>query len=184
MSNNFLRRLFWYLNKFFMVPIFRLGLGSIVGNPITGYIMVLKTVGRKTGFLRYTPVNYAIQNGCIYWVAGFGTVTHWLHNIKANPDVELILPGRAVSGLAEIVTDPEEAFRASWQVHKNAGLPGFFAGFNPYTITPEQFRGKTKQFPVIRLSPTGLANGPFDAGGWFWILLLAVPFAIIILWLR
>jgi hypothetical protein len=58
-----MRRFFWFLNKYFMVPMFRLGFGPFFGNPITGYIMVLKVIGRKTGKLRYAPVNYAIMDG-------------------------------------------------------------------------------------------------------------------------
>ena len=44
-----MRRFFRFLNKFFMVPMFRLGFGPFFGNPLSGYIMVLKIVGRKTG---------------------------------------------------------------------------------------------------------------------------------------
>jgi len=40
---------FWFLNKFFMAPLFRLGFGPFFVNPLTGYIMVLKVIGRKTG---------------------------------------------------------------------------------------------------------------------------------------
>lgn len=42
-----MRRIFWFLNKFFMVPMFRLGFGPFFGNPLSGYIMVLKAIGRK-----------------------------------------------------------------------------------------------------------------------------------------
>ena len=72
MDANLLRRIFWYLNKCLMVPVFRLGLGPLMGNPFTGYIMVLKTTGRKTGKQRYTPVDYAIQDGKVYCLAGLG----------------------------------------------------------------------------------------------------------------
>ena len=67
-----MRRFFWFLNKYFMVPMFRLGFGPVFGNPLVGYIMVLKMVGRKTGKLRYAPVNYALQAGEVYCIAGFG----------------------------------------------------------------------------------------------------------------
>jgi hypothetical protein len=36
----FWRRFFRVLNQCFMVPVFRLGLGPFVGNPLTGYIEV------------------------------------------------------------------------------------------------------------------------------------------------
>ena len=80
-----LRRFFRVLNKYFMVPMFRLGLGPLVGNPITGYIMVLKTVGSKTGKRRYAPVNYAILDGHVYVLSGFGKLAHWVTNLVAQP---------------------------------------------------------------------------------------------------
>lgn len=66
-----MRRFFRFLNKYFMVPMFRLGFGPFFGNPFTGYIMVLKIVGRKTGRLHFAPVNYAIRDGVVYCVSGF-----------------------------------------------------------------------------------------------------------------
>ncbi len=59
------RRIFRVLNKYFMVPMFRLGFAPLMGNPISGYIMVIKTIGRKSGKTRLTPVNYAIIDGNI-----------------------------------------------------------------------------------------------------------------------
>lgn len=72
MSPNLLRRFFWYLNRYLMVPMFRLGLGPVIGNPLSGYIMVIKTSGRKSGITRYSPVNYAILNGSVYCLSGYG----------------------------------------------------------------------------------------------------------------
>jgi deazaflavin-dependent oxidoreductase (nitroreductase family) len=86
-----MRHFFHSLNKFFMVPIFRLGLGPIFGNPFSGHIMVLKMVWRKTGKLRYTHVNYTLENGGIYCLAGFGRISDWYRNLKASRDVEVIL---------------------------------------------------------------------------------------------
>ena len=56
-----LRKVFRLLNKYFMVPVFRLGLGTWVGTPFGGYVMVLQLIGHKTGKTRYAPVNYAIM---------------------------------------------------------------------------------------------------------------------------
>lgn len=67
-----LRRFFWFLNKFFMVPMFRLGWGGLRANPFSGYIMVLKVIGRKSGKQRPTPVNYAIHQGSIWCISGGG----------------------------------------------------------------------------------------------------------------
>lgn len=172
MNSPLVRRFFWFLNRFLMVPAFRLGLGPLVGNPFSGYIMVLKTVGNKTGKVRYAPVNYAILNGNVYCLAGFGQVAHWYRNIRAQPSVELILPGGSVTGIAEDVTDADERLRAFRQVLKNGGFAGFFLGFNPHTGSDEVLREKVRALPVVRIRPTGIGSGAVDPGGWLWVLML------------
>jgi deazaflavin-dependent oxidoreductase (nitroreductase family) len=166
---------------FFMVPLFRLGLGSFVGNPITGYIMVMKTIGRKTGKERYIPVNYAILDGSIYCMAGFGKGTQWYRNLRAQPNIEIIIPSGSLAGVSEDATNSEEAIVVLRKLLKNSGFAGFFAGFNPYTIADTELHEKTKDFPLVRIRPTGVGSGAGDAGGWLWILSLVV--SVVVLWL-
>jgi deazaflavin-dependent oxidoreductase (nitroreductase family) len=137
---NFFRRLFWVFNKFFMVPMFRLGFGPFMGNPITGYIMVLKTIGRKTGKIRFTPVIYTIMGGNVYCIAGFGKISHWYLNLKADPNLEVILPSGAIAGVAEDVSDPDESLIAFRRMLKSGGFSGFFEGYNPFRASDERMR--------------------------------------------
>ena len=125
MLNDALRQIFRYLNRYFMVPIFRLGLGGFMGNPLTSYVMVLKTIGRKSGKTRYAPVNYAIANGCIYCLSGWGQTSDWYRNLMAQPEIDIIMPSGAVHGRAELVTDPLERIQMLRQVLKNAGFAGY-----------------------------------------------------------
>lgn len=184
MSNPFSRLIFKFVNTFFMVPLFRLGLGAFVGNPFTGYIMVLKTVGRKSGKERYAPVNYVIREGNIYCMAGFGKGTHWYRNLQAHPNVEMILPSGPLAGEAEDFRDSEEATAILRQILKNSGFAGFLAGFNAYSISDSELRDKTKDIPLIRIRPTGVGSGPGDAGGWLWILTWIILLAILWLFLK
>lgn len=165
-----------------MVPLFRLGLGVFIGNPLTGYIMVLKTLGRKSGKLRYTPVNYAILDGQIYCVAGFGQTSLWYRNLQAQPRLELLLPAGAVSGVAETVSDAAEAVRALRQVLISAGLAGYFYGFNPRTVSETRLRELADTALVIRIRPDGLGSGAGDAGGWLWLLVFGLS-ALWLIWL-
>lgn len=174
MNEELLRKFFWYINKYFMVPAFRLGLGRIMGNPLTGYIMVLKTTGRKTGKQRYTPVNYAILNGKVYCLAGFGKIAHWYRNLQAEPQVELILPGGAIMGKAEDVLDRDERLIVVRQVLKNGGFAGYFYGFSPHSVSDDLLQKTTKEIPVIRISPVGVGIGPGDPGGWLWVLVFGL----------
>jgi deazaflavin-dependent oxidoreductase (nitroreductase family) len=174
-----LRRFFWYLNRLFMVPAFRLGLGPLIGSSVGGYIMVLKTTGAKTGKTRYTPLNYAILDGSVYCIAGWGQVSHWYRNLRAHPGVELLLPGGALAGVAEDVADPDEALRAIRQILRSAGFVAFVAGFNPFTASDPVLREKCSYVQVIRVRPTGIGSGASDPGGWFWVVSWALHTLVI-----
>jgi len=175
------RRFFKVLNRFFMIPMFRLGLGFFFGNPFTGYIMVMRMVGRKTGKVRYVPVNYAIHNGNVYCVAGFGKTSHWYRNLQAQPQVELMLPGGALTGMTEDVTDPEERLTVSRQIFKNGGFAGFFEGFNPFTAPDSELVDKLKEVPVLRIHPIGIGRGAGDPHGWAWIWSIVITVAVVAL---
>lgn len=177
-------RAFALFNKLFMVPMFKLGFGPFVGNRITGYIMVLKTVGRKSGKVRYSPVNYAIHKGNVYCLAGFGKVSDWYRNLRARREVEAILPGGAIYGHVEEVDNLDERRLILRMILKNAGFAGFFEGFNPFAVTDEELLAKTSHLPLLRIRPVGLGSGPSDPGGWVsvWMALsVLVPLAAIIL---
>ncbi|MGD8457170.1 MAG: nitroreductase family deazaflavin-dependent oxidoreductase [Anaerolineales bacterium] len=180
-----MRRVFRLLNRFFMVPIFRLGLGPFVGNPLTGYIMVLKTIGRKTGKTRYTPVNYALKNGCVYCMVGFGKASHWYKNLKANPNLEVILPSRPIAGVAEEVTDPEEALAVARQLFKNSGFAVIFEGYLPFRAIPdEKIEAVLKRVRILRIRPVGVGSGASDPSGWLWLSWVALAILLIYCHLR
>ena len=178
---NALRRMFKIFNKFFMVPLFRLGLGAVVGNPFTGYIMVIKTIGRKTGRLRFTPVNYALQDGKIYCMAGFGKGTNWYRNLQAQPKIEIILPSGPLAGAAEDATNSEEAIHVFRQILINSGFAGFLAGINAFSISDSELQKKIRDYRLVRIIPVGIGSGAADAGGWLWILMLMI--SVIVIWL-
>ena len=164
-----MRRFFWFLNKFFMVPLFRLGFAPFFGNPFSGYIMVLKIVGRKTGRLRYAPVNYAIHDGKVYCMAGFGRTSDWYRNLRVNTSIEAILPGGAISGTAQEVHDLTEQTLVIRQILKNAGFVAFLDGFNPYRIKDSELQERTVDMPLVSIQPAGLGSGASDPAGWAWV---------------
>ena len=179
-----MRRIFWFLNKFFMVPMFQFGFGPFFGNPFTGYIMVVKAIGRKTGKMRPTPVNYAIHKGNVYCISGGRKTSDWFKNLLANPELELILPGGNIYARMEEATDPEERRVVARQILKNAGFAGFFEGYNPFTITDAELAEKIADLPVLRFKPLGLGSGPSDAGGWTWIWAFVITVVLIVLLVR
>ena len=149
--SNLGRRSFWLFNKLFMIPMFRLGFGPFIGNSVTGYIMVLKTVGRKTGKARYSPVNYAIHKGNVYCMAGGGRFSDWYRNMITAREVEAILPAGSVFGAVGEVSDLEERRVVLRKILQNAGFAGFFTGFNPFTVKDEELMRKTDEMPLLRI---------------------------------
>ncbi len=179
-----MRRIFWFLNKFFMVPMFRLGFGPFFGNPLTGYIMVIKAIGRKTGKVRFAPVNYAIHKGNVYCISGGRKNSDWYRNLLAIPKVELILPGGCLYTHMEEVHSLDERRVIIRQILKNAGFAGFFEGYNPWRISDEELMQKSADLPLLRFHPLGVGNGPSDAGGWVWIWTFAVTILIVLALIR
>ncbi len=158
------------LNRVFMVPALRAGLGPLLVSPVGGYFMMLVTRGRRSGRPRFAPLNYTIVDGNVYCLAGFGERTHWLRNLRADARADLRLPGRRIGGIASVVTDASERALAAREVLKAGGFAGFLAGCNPWTAPDAVIERCLAGVPLVRVCPeTSLERGPFDPGGRGWI---------------
>jgi len=155
-----LRTAFGRFNRL-MVPVLQSPAGTWVASPLIGYLAVLTTTGRRTGLARHTPLNYAILDGSVYLLAGFGPRSDWLANLRDHPHVTLRLPGRTLAGLAEVVDDPDEADRAAVAVARNAGFATVFEGVNPVTVSDDELRAHLAGRPVVRV----VALPTTDRGG-------------------
>ncbi len=166
-----LHRRFNDMNRWFAVPALRLGLGRYWSNPFTGYIMLLRTTGRKSGVRREAPLGYVIVGDAVYCMAGFGRTTYWFQNLLADPSVEIVLPGRTFSGIAKEVTDPAEMGRVVRPLAESMTLiAGLLTGVNPRTASDDEVRRVYGAFPIVRIRATGVAAGPDDPGGRGWIV--------------
>ncbi|MBN1221037.1 MAG: nitroreductase family deazaflavin-dependent oxidoreductase [Anaerolineae bacterium] len=97
------------LTKFFLRTlkyppqlVYALGLGPIYGR----LVLLLTTIGRKSGQPRVTPLQYEEIDGIIYVAAARGQQADWFRNIVANPKVEVRVKDKYFHGLAEPITDP------------------------------------------------------------------------------
>jgi deazaflavin-dependent oxidoreductase (nitroreductase family) len=163
------------MNKYVSVPALKAGLGKYMSNPLTGYLMILRTRGRKSGEMRDAPLGYTIVGDAVYLIAGFGRKTHWFQNIQADSKVEVILPARSFSGVAEEVTDEAERLRVLPPLLQSMGVVAGAMGMgNAWQMTPEEISRKCEGLPLVRVRATGIAAGPEDPGGWFW----AVPIGL------
>lgn len=167
--------LFNEANRYVAVPALRMGLGRIVSSPLGGYLMLLRTRGRTSGLPREAPLGYCVAGEYVYCMAGFGRRTHWFQNVLADPHVEVVLPSRAFSGLAEEVTDPAERRRVLVPLVRSMGLIVLATGLgNPWRQPAETIEANCAAFPLVRIRATGIAAGPHDPGGWGWIAAVAL----------
>ena len=166
-----------------------MGLGGVMSNPLTGYLMLLRTRGRKSGLLREAPLGYMVGGDHVYCMAGFGRQTHWFRNILTDPHVDVVLPGRAFSGIAEEVTNPEERRDVLPRLVRSMGVVVMATGLpNPWRGSSDEILRACEQFPLVRIRATGIAAGPNDPGLLGWIppqILWFLPLAWVVLrWSR
>lgn len=173
------------LNRWFMVPALRLGLGAWLGTPVGGYILLLGVRGRRSGRWRTTPLSYLVLDGSVWVLAGFGRRTAWYRNLVADPEVEVWLPGRWLRCRASEADDETRA-RIVPSLVRATGLPGLLIGCNPWTASDERILELLDGVPLVRLSPTTgpLAAGPDDPGGHAWLWRQAAVAAASVLLVR
>ena len=171
-----LRRGFRMLNTYAAVPAIRAGAGPLLATSQAGSIMVLRTVGRKSGLVREAPLGYAVLDGRVLVVAGFGRNAHWFRNALANPEVEVALPGAVLAGRAEEVTEPEARRAAFRAVMVALGVVGKLTLGDVSLLTDDEVDDLAEAFPVLAVAPTEFRTGPFDPGGvftrvnlWLWV---------------
>jgi len=79
-----------------------MGLGPLIGL----VVLLLATIGRKSGLPRVTPRQYEEVDNTIYVAAALGQKAYWYRNIIANPNVEIRVKSYRFQGVAEPITDP------------------------------------------------------------------------------
>lgn len=164
-----LRQVFKTFNRF-MVVMWRLGLGSFMRwRWLSGQIMVITHVGRKSGLRHRTPVNFALHEGYVYCTAGFGQVSDWYRNIQTNPAVELWMPEGWWQATGEDVSETEEAPDRLSDVLVASGFAAYLFGVNPAQYTQDDLKKLLKTYRVVRFKRTGACTGPGGPGDLAWI---------------
>ncbi len=168
-----LRKAFKTFNHF-MILLWKLGLGSLMQfiPQVTGRIMVITHIGRKTGLKYHTPANYAIIGDDIYCTAAFGTQADWYLNIVKNPTVEVWLPEGWWQGTAEDVSNADNRIEIMRQVLISSGFATYLFGINPH-MPDEKLSVVTSSYRLLRIHREEAATGKDGPGGLSWIWPLA-----------
>jgi F420H(2)-dependent quinone reductase len=122
--------------------LFRLTKGRVGGHFLSMHILILHHVGAKSGQRRETPLNYVRDGDELAVVASKGGVDKhpaWFHNVVANPDVEVELPGGERRQVRARVLEGEE--RERWWDKAVAGYAPY-AEYQTYT---------ERKIPVVKL---------------------------------
>jgi deazaflavin-dependent oxidoreductase (nitroreductase family) len=93
-----------------IVALYRIGLLPLFGAARS--IMLLTTMGRKSGKSRQTPVGYFRIGGVLHLFSAWGKRANWYKNLVANPENVTIRIGlRKLAVRARVLGDPAEIQR-------------------------------------------------------------------------
>lgn len=111
---------------------FRRNHGKVGGNFEGAPLLLLHTIGKRSGKPRINPTMY-LQNGERYLVfaskGGADTNPDWYYNLKAHPDVQIEVGDETIDVHAEEVLGPER----DTLYERQAALYPAFAGYQRQT---------------------------------------------------
>ena len=139
----------------FKVPLllYRYGLHALV----SGHVLILRTVGRKTGTLRSTPLGYTFDAGTntYYVIAGWKGATNWYQNALATSAVRVRVGAREFEASATPFTPDEAAAQLARYAKRNPFAPRLYRNFTGIVSdgTHETFLKMAPFYPGLALRP-------------------------------
>jgi deazaflavin-dependent oxidoreductase (nitroreductase family) len=108
--------------------------------------LLLRTTGRRSGATRTNGLVYA-RDGDDYLVVpsngGADKAPAWLHNLRANPDVEVQVGRERESGAARVVEKSDPDFERLWKIVNENNK-------DRYTAYQKQ---TSRQIPIVAVTP-------------------------------
>ncbi|NUM44050.1 MAG: nitroreductase family deazaflavin-dependent oxidoreductase [Anaerolineales bacterium] len=139
------------------IPLWRLGL-----EPLIGQVMMLVThVGRKTGQIRRTMIEYHPRQGVKYAVAAWGEKADWYRNILADPYVTIQTASGTQHVKAERVTDPHELLACyTLFMRRDPPLTRWYLHSRSISLDdPADFLAKKDRVHLVRFAPAVYPSG-------------------------
>src|SRR5215218_6847695 len=123
--------------------VYRASGGKLGGSMGKSPVLLLNTVGRKTGVERTTPLLYDMDSEDYAIVASYGGAPKhpdWFLNLQANPETSIEVGGRKIIVLEEVATHEDK--------------PRLWAKLTEMYPTYDDYRKKTdREIPVLILHP-------------------------------
>lgn len=163
------------LRLFFQVPTVLYRALSRIGRAdlMRQRMILLTTRGRRSGRPRTCALNYAIADGTVYVMSGFGR-TDWLRNLEADPHVEMSLGQEHWSAEARTVVDPAERRRAIRAARDQALTQGPPRPIRPllcrlgldYDAEIRKLDGPDLGLPVVAITTSQAGPSATSWAGW------------------
>ena len=120
-----------------------------IGHKMIGVpTLLLRTTGRRSGATRTNGLVYA-RDGNDYLVVpsngGADQPPAWLHNLRANPDVEIQIGRERKRARARVVERGDPDFDRLWKIADDNNR-GRYTEYQKHT---------DRQIPVVAITPTG-----------------------------
>jgi deazaflavin-dependent oxidoreductase (nitroreductase family) len=124
-----------------LIEEFRTNGGQVTGMFGQSPLVLITTTGAKSGKLRTTPIVHTSEGDSVVIIASKGgapTSPDWYHNLVANPDVTVELPGEKFEARARVAEGEERdrLYRAQAEL-----MPNF----------AEYEKATTRKIPVVVL---------------------------------
>jgi deazaflavin-dependent oxidoreductase (nitroreductase family) len=139
----------------FKIPIlyYKLGLGWMIGKRF----LLLTTTGRKSGKLRYTPLEYVHnpEEGWYRVAPGWGGNTDWYKNVLHDPHVSVQVGRRKFNAIVETAPAEEAAEFMMTVSRRHPSMDKIWNRWSdkPLDGTRESYIHAARFFPSVRLRP-------------------------------
>ena len=128
--------------------------GGIIGAKVSGMpVLLLTTTGRKSGRKRTIPLTHQRDGANFVLIAsnaGHDNHPAWYHNLRANPDAEIVIGREKTRVRAETANDADRD-----RLYKSA--VDIFPGYGEYE------KETTRKIPVVILKPVSSNAGRASA---------------------
>ena len=133
------------------ILLYKLGAGPLIGNQV----LLLTTIGRKSGSERRTALGYTYKPeiDTYYLTAGWDGRTDWYRNLQANPQVNVRVGKRNFDCLSRSVSEEEAVRLLQEYVDTNPFASQLWPELTgePFDPSEEGLRHAIPHFPMVAL---------------------------------